>query len=91
VAAVNRFGWMEQANCVGHPTEWWFPLNPEDARKEPAMKAKALCRDCPVQDVCLAYAIENRDHYGIFGGLDPHERYTYRTGKQPRKANSWAR
>jgi len=30
--------------------------------------AKALCRDCPVRDVCLAAALARREPWGVWGG-----------------------
>ena len=30
--------------------------------------AKALCRDCPMQAVCLSGALERREPWGVWGG-----------------------
>lgn len=30
--------------------------------------AKALCRDCPVRELCLAGALERREPWGVWGG-----------------------
>jgi WhiB family redox-sensing transcriptional regulator len=30
--------------------------------------AKSLCRDCPVQEACLAGALERREPWGVWGG-----------------------
>jgi WhiB family redox-sensing transcriptional regulator len=30
--------------------------------------AKALCRDCPIQEACLAGALERREPWGVWGG-----------------------
>ena len=37
-------------------------------------KAKAVCAGCPVRDACLAYALDTRQEYGIWGGTDEDER-----------------
>lgn len=40
-------------------------------------RAKIMCADCPVRDLCLTWAIEQEDaelRSGIFGGLTPDER-----------------
>lgn len=37
-------------------------------------KAKELCRSCPFTTECLRYALENREKYGIWGGLTEKER-----------------
>jgi len=30
--------------------------------------AKALCRDCPLREACLAGALERREPWGVWGG-----------------------
>lgn len=60
--------------CIGHDPEIWFD--------EAARFAKRICNGiasrgipaCPVKDACLAKAMELREDYGVFGGLDPRER-----------------
>jgi WhiB family redox-sensing transcriptional regulator len=37
-------------------------------------QAKQICNTCPVQKPCLDYAIDNQEEYGIWGGLNLHER-----------------
>jgi WhiB family redox-sensing transcriptional regulator len=36
--------------------------------------AKRICNTCPVQRQCLNYAIDNCEEYGIWGGMNLHER-----------------
>lgn len=36
--------------------------------------ARQLCADCPVKMLCLAYALDNNEEFGVWGGLSPHER-----------------
>lgn len=36
--------------------------------------AKATCRVCPVQKVCLAEALLNDEKHGVWGGKDTKER-----------------
>lgn len=38
--------------------------------------AKALCRECPLQQLCLQTALENGEHWGIWGGMTGEERST---------------
>ncbi|MBW3613914.1 MAG: WhiB family transcriptional regulator [Actinobacteria bacterium] len=64
-----RRDWVSAAACRGADTAVWFP-EPE----EPAEVAKAVCRRCQVQRECLAYALETRQHHGIWGGLSEQER-----------------
>jgi WhiB family transcriptional regulator, redox-sensing transcriptional regulator len=49
--------------CRVHDPELWFAAPPDDVER-----AKALCRDCPVRDLCLNAAIERREPWGVWGG-----------------------
>ena len=46
----------------------------KDARDLREAKAKAICRECPVQAECLEYALGIREPHGIWGGLNEVER-----------------
>ncbi len=43
--------------------ELFFAEGPADVEA-----AKALCRDCPIQEACLAGALERREPWGVWGG-----------------------
>lgn len=59
--------WLDRAACKGHPNpEVFFPDKGECAK---AREARAVCRTCPVQRECLAYAIEHNETNGIWGGI----------------------
>ncbi|MFN8075848.1 MAG: WhiB family transcriptional regulator [Kineosporiaceae bacterium] len=49
--------------CRVHDAELWFAESPSDVEA-----AKALCRDCPVLEMCLAGALERREPWGVWGG-----------------------
>lgn len=61
--------WREHRACVGVDPEVFFP----DVGRN-AATAKAICASCSVQAECLRYALENREEYGVWGGLAPWER-----------------
>jgi WhiB family redox-sensing transcriptional regulator len=68
--------WRDRAACRStehHQVdpELFFP-EPEETDKITA--AKALCAQCPVRRTCLDAALDNRDRYGIRGGLTEEER-----------------
>ena len=46
-----------------HNQELWFAESPTDVEF-----AKALCQDCPVQQLCLDGALERREPWGVWGG-----------------------
>ncbi|MBV8980855.1 MAG: WhiB family transcriptional regulator [Acidimicrobiia bacterium] len=59
----NRHARLEQCGVN------FFPVRGEEARP-----AKAICARCLVKDQCLAYALDNGDKFGIWGGLSERER-----------------
>lgn len=60
--------WMDAALCAQADPDAWFP-DPGQRNDKP----KTICRSCPVQAECLAYAVEN-DEMGIWGGTSETER-----------------
>jgi len=36
--------------------------------------AKAICRQCPLQQLCLDYAVTAKEEFGIWGGTTAYER-----------------
>lgn len=49
--------------CRANDPELWFAELPADVEH-----AKALCRDCPVQQMCLDSALDRREPWGVWGG-----------------------
>lgn len=56
----------------------FFPEDFKDAqmRKQAIKVAKNLCNECPVKWLCLQAALDNKEGYGIWGGLTAKERGT---------------
>lgn len=44
------------------------------ASDEEAAAAKAICAKCPVQQLCLDYALSHRERDGVWGGATERER-----------------
>ena len=63
--------WKAEALCAAYVGEedLWFS---EDTHV--AKHAKAICAECPVRAECLAAAIENREQWGVWGGLATRQR-----------------
>lgn len=61
--------WMRLAACRSMDTEEFYPPRGGDLAGP-----RAVCAECPVQNECLNYAIENGDHFGIWGGLSDKQR-----------------
>jgi WhiB family redox-sensing transcriptional regulator len=49
--------------CRQADPELFFAEAPADVEA-----AKALCLDCPIQEACLAGALERREPWGVWGG-----------------------
>ncbi|MBD2758238.1 WhiB family transcriptional regulator [Yimella sp. cx-573] len=49
--------------CQANDPEMWFADRPEDVEF-----AKALCSTCPLQQQCLAGALERQEPWGVWGG-----------------------
>jgi WhiB family redox-sensing transcriptional regulator len=73
--------WMADGNCVGVDPDLFFP-----ERGESTKEAKAVCRACDVRDQCLEFALDNRERFGIWGGLSERERRRIRKARRQRPA-----
>lgn len=61
--------WRHDALCAQTDPELFFP---ELGERNPA--AKAICGRCTARTACLGFAMDNREPYGIWGGLSADER-----------------
>lgn len=66
--------WRDSSACLTADPELFFPNGSEGGAKHIAFEAKAICARCPVASDCLEFALNEGIHYGIYGGLDDHER-----------------
>lgn len=53
--------------CQDNPDAFFANDGPNDLHI--AEMAKKLCAECPLQTMCLQYALDNREVHGIWGGL----------------------
>lgn len=67
--------WITAALCSQTDPELFHP-----AKGGSSVQAKRVCRACPVQALCLAYAIADPTLEGVWGGTTPMERRTLRIG-----------
>lgn len=61
--------WTADALCAQVDMDGFFPEKGGSTRQ-----AKAVCLMCPVREVCLEYALDNRVQHGIWGGVSERER-----------------
>lgn len=71
--------WKLQGLCnqVGEPDDWY----PRDGRvgsyreaRRRERDAATVCGQCPVREICLQFAIDNREPWGVWGGKTPDQR-----------------
>lgn len=73
-ARETGLGWRRRAACRLMPAEMFFPVGSTGLAVEDAIEAKAVCTNCEVRAACLAFAIDTRQEFGIWGGADEEER-----------------
>jgi WhiB family redox-sensing transcriptional regulator len=68
---LRRSRWQDQGACANRDTEAWFVRSEGSSFGEPA---KQICTTCPVRRDCLAASLVFGERFGIWGGLDSHQR-----------------
>ena len=71
--------WRQRAACQGLDPDIFYPVSEDNAEE-----AKAICAQCSVRQVCLEFALVNREREGVWGGLTDRERR--RLARQRRKS-----
>ena len=61
--------WMDAGNCRSISPSVFFPSDGVGVEV-----ARQICRDCPVKDPCLEYALVNHIDHGVWGGTSERER-----------------
>lgn len=65
----TRPRWHVDAPCSQADPEAFFP-----EKGESYAGAKRICGRCDVREQCLEWALDNRERFGVFGGLSERER-----------------
>ena len=71
--------WHEDVACRDADPDLFFPIGTTGAALRQMEEAKRICRDCPVQIQCLAWALENGAADGVWGGTTSDERRVIRS------------
>ena len=66
--------WRETARCKEMDPDLFFPVGTTGPALLQIEAAKAVCRQCNVNQECLQYALDSNQEYGIWGGLTEEER-----------------
>jgi WhiB family transcriptional regulator, redox-sensing transcriptional regulator len=70
--------WHDAAACRGADPELFFPVGATESALPRVAAAKQVCRACPVQAQCLAWALDNDVADGVWGGTTADERVVIR-------------
>lgn len=73
---MSDSSWMKRGACATSDVDM-FPTTDAGAKA-----AKALCAGCPVVDVCLEWAITQREEHGVWGGMTESERGNAKTRRR---------
>jgi hypothetical protein len=70
----SRPRWADERNDLpcqqpGVDPDWWFESGVSKENKAVRQKAQRLCRGCPMRKPCRAKADENKESWGIWGGV----------------------
>ena len=61
MSPVKNMVWKQLAACRGVEPEIFYPVTDEEAEE-----AKAICAACPVREMCLDFALGNRERDGVW-------------------------
>ena len=82
--------WRNHAACLDEDPELFFPIgqsgrHPSTPVVVQQTAAKAVCHRCPVREVCLRWALETGQDFGVWGGLTEQERRRLRRDEAKRR------
>jgi len=81
---LDRDEWRQFAECRDTDPDLFFPVGTTGPALEQIASAKAVCRTCDVQGLCLEYAISTNQDSGVWGGTSEEERRQMRRARQQR-------
>lgn len=73
---ASNYDWHDYAKCKDVDKEVFFlPYGSRASDKnEREAKALAVCKECPVIEQCLQFALDTEEYYGVWGGTTPEQR-----------------
>lgn len=84
--STNSKQWRLRALCLNFHEDLWFgpEKEPEHVWKQRTLRAKAICKQCPVKSNCKEFSLRHgfAEAYGIWGGLDEWERLAFLVSKK---------
>lgn len=73
---LENYEWQEEAACRDADPDLFYYRDMErgEHRRKRELAAKKICKSCPVLNTCAAFALDNVEVYGIWGGLTEKDR-----------------
>src|ERR1700747_1541585 len=71
--------WRDDTACRDADPDLFFPVGTAGPALRQIGEAKRICRTCPAQTQCLAWALDNRVIDGVWGGTTGEERRAMRS------------
>jgi WhiB family transcriptional regulator, redox-sensing transcriptional regulator len=75
---TRDMNWHDDAACLHTDPDLFFPIGTTGPALDQIDEAKRICRACPVQQRCLAWAQDLGAVSGIWGGFTEDERRAMR-------------
>lgn len=70
---VEKFHWRDLKECDESTADLFFATDSRETRQT-IEAAKRICQSCRVASVCLQYALDTKEEYGVWGGKTAKER-----------------
>jgi WhiB family redox-sensing transcriptional regulator len=70
--------WRDYATCRDLDADFFFPVGTIGPAQRQIDEAKRICRACPAQAACLAWAMDQGITSGVWGGTTEDERRALR-------------
>ncbi len=73
---ADFWDWQLQGACRGENSDVFYHPDGERgrARAQRENRAKAICSNCPVIELCREHALASAEPYGVWGGMSETER-----------------
>jgi WhiB family transcriptional regulator, redox-sensing transcriptional regulator len=81
-ATWDNRSWRQLAGCANLDTNMFFPTGLTGSSIEQTNLAKSVCKDCPVANQCLEFALRTLQDYGVWGGRTEEERRVIRRSRR---------
>ena len=87
-APASMTGWAARGACRHSDPELFFPVTTAGPAAGQVALAKAVCARCPVRALCLEFALDSGQAFGVWGGTTGEERRLIRRRRDYRRRST---